>query len=130
MRCVEAPAGREGRGEGAGSGAPRAFDVAYGDGAALRCEAGATAFCSGATAYDLLTPTERARAMRTTVVYAAHPFKRFARCGMTRDGLRCVGGAEIETAIQEEEREGALRLVRASEIQTITAESRELRGGS
>ena len=47
----------------------------------------------------MLSAEERARALRTTVVYAAHPFKRFAQLGMTKDGLRCVGGAERESPI-------------------------------
>ena len=98
MRCVEAPA------------PPRTFDVDYGDGATLTCTTGATAFCSGAVAYDLLTEDEKEEALRTTVVYAAHPFKRFAKLGMTKDGLRCVGGPEVESHIEESERDGALRL--------------------
>ena len=102
MRCIEAPAA---------DGQPaRTFDVDYGDGAKLTCPAGSTAFCSGVQAYDLLTEYERERAFRTTVVYAAHPFKRFAKCGMTRDGLRCVGGPELENAIDGSDDDGHLRL--------------------
>ena len=37
---------------------------------------------SGAVAFELLTEQEQDTALRTTVVYAAHPFKRFAGCGM------------------------------------------------
>lgn len=155
MRCVEAPAA---------AAAAAAVDVDYGDGARLSCPAGATAFCSGVVAFDLLTEAEQAQARRTTarrlgsdtcdrtaspppprapgsrardgyprhgqenlaslqraaapprglltpqVVYAAHPFKRFKNCGMTADGLRCVGGAELEERIEGEEASGALRL--------------------
>ena len=97
MRCIEAPV------------PPRTFDVEYGDGATLRCTTGSTAFCSGVRAFQLLTEQERERALRTTVVYAAHPFKRFASCGMTQDGLRCVGDGDTKGAI-DDERSGQLRL--------------------
>lgn len=39
------------------------------------------------------------RALRTTVVYAAHPFKRYTKLGMSGDGLRCVGDAALETVL-------------------------------
>ena len=94
MRCVEAPAAEDG--------GLRLFDVDYGDGSRVGCAAGSTAFCSGATAFSLLTPPERRRALRTTVIYAAHPFKRFAKCSMTKDGLRCVGGADVETPLDDD----------------------------
>ena len=97
MRCVEAPA-------------LRTVGVDYGDGASLPCPAGATAFCSGVLAFALLTPLEQERALRTTIVYAAHPFKRYAKCGMTRDGLRCVGAPEVESAIDDADNAGQLRL--------------------
>ena len=93
MRCIEAPTAEDG--------GLRLFDVDYGDGSRVGCAAGSTAFCSGATAFSLLTPFERRRALRTTVVYAAHPFKRFAKCSMTKDGLRCVGGADVETPLDD-----------------------------
>ena len=47
----------------------------------------------------MLTPPERARALKTRVHYAAHPFKRFAKLGMSLDGLRCVGGGGEETEL-------------------------------
>mmetsp|Transcript_30144 Transcript_30144/g.89912 ORF Transcript_30144/g.89912 Transcript_30144/m.89912 type:complete len:112 (-) Transcript_30144:1027-1362(-) len=100
MRCVEAPS------------PPRECEADYGDGATLSCAAGSTAFCSGAVAFELLTEQEQDTALRTTVVYAAHPFKRFAGCGMTRDGLRCVGGVEVECTIGDNERAGRLLLSR------------------
>lgn len=87
MRCVEAP----------GS-ADEEHVISYGDGAALTSPYGATAFASARVALDLLTPQERAHAERATARYAAHPFKRFARCGSTRDGLVPTAGGEGEVA--------------------------------
>lgn len=46
MRCVEAPPAHT-------------VQVEYGDGAKLECPAGSTVFCSGARAFELLTPTEQ-----------------------------------------------------------------------
>ena len=97
MRCVEAPPARM-------------VNIAYGDGVSLNCPAGSTVFCSGARAYDLLSPTEQERARRTTVVYSPHPFKRFAKLGMSGDGLRCEGDDALETALAPHERHGRLRL--------------------
>ena len=86
MACVVAP------GE-----ADSSHEIHYGDGAVLRCPLGSTAFidarfggqCQKAhsqnlsikfficrRAFDLLTPHERERALRTNVVYATHPFRR------------------------------------------------------
>lgn len=99
MRCVTAP----GNGD-------TTHTINMGDGASLTCPLGATAFVSGQTAWNLLTPEERHRALRTTVVYAHHPFKRFAKCGMTKDGLQCVGGADKETPVEGAEMGTALRM--------------------
>ena len=64
-------------------------------------------------AFDLLTPHERERALRTNVVYATHPFRRlllihfklkshsewgfilrFRSATNSGDGLRCYGDAD------------------------------------
>eukprot|EP00746_Dinoflagellata_sp_MGD_P049091 gnl/MRDRNA2_/MRDRNA2_222274_c0_seq1.p1 gnl/MRDRNA2_/MRDRNA2_222274_c0~~gnl/MRDRNA2_/MRDRNA2_222274_c0_seq1.p1 ORF type:complete len:243 (+),score=36.66 gnl/MRDRNA2_/MRDRNA2_222274_c0_seq1:38-730(+) len=69
-------------------------DVSYGDGSVLRCALGATAFIDARKAYELLTPYERERADRTTVVYTTYPFIRNTRARNSPDGLRCYGNPE------------------------------------
>lgn len=87
MRCWESPLGSDSEEEGL-------FDVPYGDGARLECPKGATVFCSGQHAFDLLTPEEQERSLRTWVRYAANPFRAAAKASSTKDGLRCIGSSQ------------------------------------
>ncbi|KAI8651878.1 hypothetical protein LRP88_10876 [Fusarium phalaenopsidis] len=49
--------------------------------------AGATAFFSGARAFELLTPTEQEFALNTTVTYAPQAYEYIRQCKATEDGL-------------------------------------------
>ena len=87
MRCIYSPAAASEEGEATGDGL---VEIDYGDGSVLLAPKGSTVFASGRLAWSLLTPGERERALRTSVTYSQHPFKRFAHLTMTKDGLRCV----------------------------------------
>ncbi|AOA63996.1 hypothetical protein PP7435_CHR3-0885 [Komagataella phaffii CBS 7435] len=57
---------------------------------------GATAFASGATAFKLLSPEDKEKALNTTVVYAPHPYIFIGKTKATSDGLTIVSeGKEI-----------------------------------
>ena len=78
MRCIETPTG-EGR---------RLNHL--GDGNPLWCPAGATAFASGRTAYDLMTDELRERCLNTRVHYLPRPFETTYPLGNTENGLRVI----------------------------------------
>lgn len=84
MRCIEAP-----RSPG--------HSIAYddGSGASLCCEAGATAFASGRTAFDLLPRETQELCLQTRVHYASHPFRANYELGNSANGLRAID-AEAE----------------------------------
>ncbi|SCU78461.1 LADA_0A05732g1_1 [Lachancea dasiensis] len=56
----------------------------------LEVTQGATAFISGARAFDLLTPEEQDRALKTVVEYAPHPYIFISPARATSDGLTMV----------------------------------------
>lgn len=64
--------------------------VEYDDGDELEVTQGATAFVSGAKAFELLTPEEQKRALGTKVVYAPHPYIFISPARATSDGLTMV----------------------------------------
>ena len=78
MRCIEAPTG-----EG------HWLDY-LGDGNPLWCPAGATAFASGRTAYDLMTAKMRERCLNTRVHYLPRPFETTYPLANTENGLRVI----------------------------------------
>ena len=79
MRCVEAPTGQG-----------HWLDYDDGSGDRLWCEAGATAFASGRTAYDLLPQATQRLCESTRVHYASHPFRETFRLGNSSNGLRVI----------------------------------------
>lgn len=79
MRCIEAPAGKG-----------RWLEYGDGSGDRLWCEAGATAFASGRTAFDLLPPAAQALCRQIRVHYASHPFRATFRLGNSGNGLRVI----------------------------------------
>jgi len=90
MRCVEAPVG-----EG--------HWVNYNDGSGDRiwCAAGATAFASGRTAFDLLSIGDRRACVNTRVRYASKPFQASMNLANNDNGLRVVNdtGDGVENKI-------------------------------
>ncbi len=79
MRCIEAPAG-----DG------HWLDYGDGSGDKLWCEAGATAFASGRTAFELLPPAIQRLCQHTRVHYASHPFRANYSLGNSDNGLRVI----------------------------------------
>lgn len=74
----------------------RTQTVDYGDGEKLEVTQGATAFVSGAKAFELLSPEEQKKALGTTVVYAPHPYIFISPARATSDGLTMVSeGKEL-----------------------------------
>lgn len=62
----------------------------------LHVTQGATAFVSGATAFELLSPKDQERALGTTVIYAPYPYIFISSAKATSDGLTMVSeGKEI-----------------------------------
>ncbi len=62
----------------------------------LEVSTGATAFISGKTAFDNLSPEDKQFALDTTVVYAPHPYIYIHKCKATSDGLTMVSeGQEV-----------------------------------
>ena len=78
MRCIEAPAGKG-----------HWLDY-LGDGNPLWCPAGATAFASGRTAYNLMTDEVRERCLNSTVHYLPRPFETTFSLANTQNGLRVI----------------------------------------
>ncbi|SCU77820.1 LAME_0A02344g1_1 [Lachancea meyersii CBS 8951] len=66
----------------------------------LELTQGATAFVSGANAFELLTPEEQQRALKTTVEYAPHPYIFISPARATSDGLTMVSEGK-ETPLDE-----------------------------
>ncbi|QLG73835.1 hypothetical protein HG535_0F03460 [Zygotorulaspora mrakii] len=64
--------------------------IVYDDGDELEVNQGATAFVSGATAFDLLSPEDQEKALGATVVYAPHPYIFISPAKATSDGLTMV----------------------------------------
>lgn len=64
--------------------------IIYDDGEELEINQGATAFVSGATAFELLSPEEQEKALGATVVYAPHPYIFISPARATSDGLTMV----------------------------------------
>lgn len=56
----------------------------------LEVTQGATGFVSGAKAFDLLSPEDQERALKTNVVYAPHPYIFISPARATSDGLTMV----------------------------------------
>lgn len=72
--------------------------VVYGDGSGdtLEVPLGTTAFVSGATAFDLLSPAQKDWALATRVRYAPHPYVWIRRARARADGLGLVSqGKEL-----------------------------------
>ncbi len=78
MRCIEAPTGEGHWLDYLDNGDP------------LWCPAGATAFASGRTAYDLMTDELRERCLDTNVHYLPRPFETTFSLANTRNGLRVI----------------------------------------
>ncbi|AQZ13307.1 (ZYRO0D16324g) [Zygosaccharomyces parabailii] len=68
----------------------RTQTVDYGDGRKLEVTQGATAFVSGAKAFEMLSPEDQKKAMGTKVVYAPHPYIFISPARATSDGLTMV----------------------------------------
>ena len=63
----------------------------------LEVTQGATSFVSGANAFDLLSEEDQQRALKTTVVYAPHPYIFISPARATSDGLTMVSdGKEMK----------------------------------
>ena len=79
MHCIESPA-------------DAGFWLAYNDGSDHRiwCEAGATAFASGRTAYDLMSADDKALYQQSRVHYAANPFQQHFNLKNSANGLRII----------------------------------------
>ncbi|ODV62413.1 NEDD8-activating protein UBA3 ASCRUDRAFT_6993 [Ascoidea rubescens DSM 1968] len=56
----------------------------------LQITKGATAFLSGKTAFDLLSPEDKEFALNSTVVYAPHPYIFISKAKSTSDGITMV----------------------------------------
>lgn len=74
--------------------------IVYGDGDELEVTQGATAFVSGARAFDLLSPEEQERALGAKVTYAPHPYIFISPARATSDGLTMVS-EQKETPFDE-----------------------------
>lgn len=75
--------------------------VVYEDnGDVLELTQGATAFVSGAKAFEMLSPEDQERALKTTVVYAPHPYIFISSARATPDGLTMVSEGK-ETPFDE-----------------------------
>ncbi|CEP63477.1 TauD/TfdA dioxygenase family protein LALA0_S08e03378g [Lachancea lanzarotensis] len=66
----------------------------------LEVTQGATAFVSGAKAFELLTPEDQERALKTIVEYAPHPYIFISPARATSDGLTMVSEGK-ETPLDE-----------------------------
>ncbi|WP_437535784.1 TauD/TfdA family dioxygenase [Sorangium sp. So ce726] len=78
---------------------PRRETVVYDDGSGdtLEVQVGATAFVSGAKAFDLLSPSQRAWALKTEARYAAHPYVWMRNARALPNGLGLVSeGRELQ----------------------------------
>lgn len=64
--------------------------IVYDDGDVLEVTQGATAFVSGAKAFELLSPEDQKRALGAKVVYAPHPYIFISPARATSDGLTMV----------------------------------------